>query len=62
MAFFGFTQLGYQDAIREHLKDPGFSPQHLYRSGLYRLVFPGRQLRFKPEYPVCPKFGVERGV
>ena len=36
MSFFGITQLGYQDTIREHVRDPGFSPQHLYRSGEYR--------------------------
>jgi len=36
MAFFGLTQLGYQDTIREHLNSPQFSPQHVYRSGLYR--------------------------
>ena len=36
MAFFGLTQLGYQDTIRENLNSPQFSPQHVYRSGLYR--------------------------
>ncbi len=36
MAFFGLTQLGYQDTIREHVKEPEFSPQNLYRSGEYR--------------------------
>ena len=36
MAFFGLSQLGYQDTIREHLNKPGFSPQHLYRTGQYR--------------------------
>lgn len=36
MAFFGLTQLGYQDAIREHMRDPPKTPQHTYRSGEYR--------------------------
>ena len=36
MAFFGLTQIGYQDTIREHVRHPEFSPQHLYRSGEYR--------------------------
>ena len=36
MAFFGLTHLGYQETIREHVKNPGFSPQYIYRSGLYR--------------------------
>ena len=36
MAFFNLTQLGYQDTIREHVRHPDFSPQHLYRSGEYR--------------------------
>ena len=36
MAFFGLTQLGYQDTIREHVKDPGLTPQHIFRSGIYR--------------------------
>ncbi|ELT99845.1 hypothetical protein CAPTEDRAFT_226928 [Capitella teleta] len=36
MSFFGLTQLGYQDTIREHLKEPELTPQYIYRSGLYR--------------------------
>jgi len=36
MAFFGLTHLGYQDAIREHMRDPPKTPQHVFRSGLYR--------------------------
>merc|ERR1712121_36129 len=36
MAFFGLTQLGYQDSIREHVQDPQFSPQNHYRSGIFR--------------------------
>lgn len=36
MAFFGLTQVGYQDAIREHVRDPPVTPQYVYRSGLYR--------------------------
>ena len=36
MAFFGLTQLGYQDTIREHVRDPGLTPQHIFRSGKYR--------------------------
>lgn len=36
MAFFGLTQLGYQDDIREHMRNPPRTPQHVYRSGLYR--------------------------
>ena len=36
MAFFGLSQLGYQDTIREHLHKPGFTPQHHYRSGEFR--------------------------
>ena len=44
MSFFGLTQLGHQDPIREHVRDPGFSPQDLYRSGQYR----------DPEVPKLP--------
>jgi len=36
MALFGLTQLGYQDTMREHLNDPHPTPQHIFRSGLYR--------------------------
>jgi len=36
MAFFGLTQLGYQDTIREHVKEPEVTPQYVFRSGLYR--------------------------
>lgn len=36
MAFFGVTHLGYQDTIREHVRDPEHTPQYIYRSGLYR--------------------------
>ena len=36
MAFFGLTQLGYQDAIREHMKQPIHTPQYIFRSGMYR--------------------------
>jgi len=36
MAYFGLTQLGYQNTIRENVRCPEFSPQHLYRSGQFR--------------------------
>lgn len=36
MAFFGLTQLGYQDTIREHARNADLTPQYIYRSGLYR--------------------------
>src|SRR6218665_1996676 len=36
MAFFGLTQLGYQDTIREHVRQPDVTPQYVFRSGLYR--------------------------
>jgi hypothetical protein len=36
MAFFGVTRLGYQDTIRENVRQPELTPQHIFRSGLYR--------------------------
>jgi hypothetical protein len=36
MAFFGVTQLGYQDTIREHVRDPKMTPIAAFRSGAYR--------------------------
>jgi len=36
MAFFGLTQLGYQDTIREHVKEPKTTPISAFRSGTYR--------------------------
>lgn len=36
MAFFGLTHLGYQDTIREHVRQPDLTPQYVFRSGLYR--------------------------
>jgi len=36
MAFFGLTQLGYQDTIREHVKEPKTTPISAFRSGSYR--------------------------
>ena len=36
MAFFGLTQLGYQDPIREHTVDPPVHVSHAFRSGLFR--------------------------
>ena len=36
MAFFGITQLGYQNTIREHTKEPMITPQHVFHSGMYR--------------------------
>lgn len=36
MAFFGITQLGYQDTIREHVSNPDYTPQYVFRSGIYR--------------------------
>ena len=36
MAFFGVTGLGYQDAIRENVRQPEITPQYVFRSGLYR--------------------------
>lgn len=36
MAFFGVTKLGYQDSIREHVRDPPVTPISAFRSGQYR--------------------------
>lgn len=36
MAFFGITKLGYQNHIREHVRDPVLTPQHVFESCLYR--------------------------
>jgi hypothetical protein len=36
MAFFGLTKLGYQDTIREHVRDPSTTPISAFRSGQYR--------------------------
>lgn len=36
MAFFGLTQIGYQDTIRENVREPEVTPQYIFRSGLYR--------------------------
>ena len=36
MAFFGLTQLGYQDTIREHVNEPKTTPISAFRSGTYR--------------------------
>ena len=36
MAFFGLTQLGYQDPVREHVCDPKVTPISAFRSGEYR--------------------------
>jgi hypothetical protein len=36
MAFFGVTKLGYQDTIREHVRNPPVTPISAFRSGQYR--------------------------
>ena len=36
MAFFGLTAVGYQDTIREHVKEPKTTPISAFRSGSYR--------------------------
>jgi len=36
MAFFGLTQLGYQDTIREHVSETKTTPISAFRSGSYR--------------------------
>ena len=48
MAFFGLTQLGYQDAIREHMNDPPKTPQATFRSGDYR--DPSKRIQLPLEY------------
>ena len=58
MAFFGLTQLGYQDTIREHVKDPMLTPQHIYRSGLSRqepkIILPPIDPNTLPQAPIVP--------
>ena len=36
MSFFGLTRLGYENPMREHMKDPPLHPVQVFRSGLYR--------------------------
>ena len=58
MAFFGLTQLGYQDTIRAHVKEPQLSPQYIYRSGMYRdpnkVHLPPIDRRDLPEPSIVP--------
>ena len=58
MAFFGLTQLGYQDTIREHVKDPSLTPQHIFRSGLNRqepkIILPPIDPKALPQAPIVP--------
>jgi len=58
MAFFGFTQLGYQDAIREHMIDPVQTPQYVFRSGIYRepskINLPPIDPKDKPQASIVP--------
>lgn len=46
MAFFGITQLGYQDTIREHMNNPPKTPQQTFRSGDYR--DPAKRINLPP--------------
>lgn len=58
MAFFGLTQLGYQDTIREHVQCPRLTPQEIFRSGMYRdpskVLLPPIDKKDLPEPSIVP--------
>ena len=61
MAFFGITQMGYQDTIREHMHEPPKTPQQTFRSGDYR--DPSKRINLPPireKKPVAASVGTDQ--